>query len=61
VLKKWGRTKPIVCCFSSPSGIWEDEVASLLGTGSIINYATPERAAKALSALWKYANMRGHG
>jgi len=58
VLKKWSRAKPIVCCFSSPPGIWEKEVAGLVQNETIINYATPERAAKALSALWRYVKIR---
>ena len=39
--------KPILCCFSSPPGIWDDEIKQLEGSG-IPNYPTPERAAKAL-------------
>jgi acyl-CoA synthetase (NDP forming) len=58
LLTQWGRKKPIVCCFSSPPGIWEEEVASLVEEGSITNYATPEEAAKSLSALWKYKKIR---
>jgi acyl-CoA synthetase (NDP forming) len=57
LLTQWGRKKPIVCCFSSPRGIWEEEVASLIEKGSITNYPTPERAAKSLSALWKYKRI----
>jgi acyl-CoA synthetase (NDP forming) len=59
LLTQWGRKKPIVCCFSSPPGIWEEEVASLIEKGRITNYATPERAAMSLSALWKYKRIVG--
>ena len=58
LLTQWGRKKPIVCCFSSPPGIWEEEIASLVEKGGITNYATPEEAAKSLSALWKYKRIR---
>ena len=58
LLTQWGRKKPIVCCFSSPPGIWEEEVKSLVEKGSIVNYATPEKAAKSLAALWKYKRIR---
>jgi acyl-CoA synthetase (NDP forming) len=61
LLTQWGKKKPIVCCFSSPPGIWEEEVESLVEKGSIVNYPTPERAAKSLSALWKYRTMRDIG
>lgn len=57
LLARWGRKKPIVCCFSSPPGIWEKEVASLIEKGSITNYPTPERAAMSLSALCKYKRI----
>jgi acyl-CoA synthetase (NDP forming) len=58
LLTQWGRKKPIVCCFSSPPGIWEEEVESLVRKGSIVNYPTPERAAMSLCALWKYRAMK---
>jgi acyl-CoA synthetase (NDP forming) len=50
--------KPILCCFSSPAGIWDDEIKQLEGSG-IPNYPTPERAAKALSNLYRYNKRRG--
>jgi acetate---CoA ligase (ADP-forming) subunit alpha len=50
--------KPILCCFSSPPGIWDDEIKQLEGSG-IPNYPTPERAAKALSNLDRYNKRRG--
>ena len=49
--------KPVLCCFSSPRGIWDDELKQLEGSG-IPNYPTPERAAKALSNLYKYHKRR---
>ncbi len=45
--------KPILCCLSSPPGVWDDEIERLEGSG-IPNYPTPERAAKALVNLYKY-------
>ncbi len=50
--------KPILCCFSSPPGIWDDEMIQLEGSG-IPNYPTPERAAKALSNLYRFHRRRG--
>jgi acyl-CoA synthetase (NDP forming) len=49
--------KPILCCFSSPPGIWDDEIKQLEASG-IPNYPTPERAAKALSNLYKHNKRR---
>jgi acyl-CoA synthetase (NDP forming) len=50
--------KPILCCFSSPAGIWDDEIKQLEGSG-IPNYPTPERAAKALTNLYKFNKRKG--
>jgi acyl-CoA synthetase (NDP forming) len=50
--------KPIVCCFSSPAGIWDEEIKQLEGSG-IPNYPTPERAAKVLSNLYRFKKRRG--
>jgi acyl-CoA synthetase (NDP forming) len=49
--------KPILCCFSAPAGIWDDEIKRLEGAG-IPNYPTPERAAKTLVNLYRFKKMR---
>jgi len=49
--------KPVLCCFSSPPGIWDDEMKHLEESG-IPNYPTPERAAKALSNLYRFKKGR---
>lgn len=49
--------KPILCCFSAPLGIWDDEIKRLEGSG-IPNYSTPERAAKSLVHLYRYKKLR---
>jgi acyl-CoA synthetase (NDP forming) len=48
--------KPILCCFSSPPGIWDGEIKRLEGSG-IPNYPTPERAAKALVNLFRFKKI----
>jgi len=50
-------SKPVLCCFSSPPGIWDDEIKRLEGLG-IPNYPTPERAAKTLVNLFRYKKIR---
>ena len=50
--------KPILCCFSSPTGIWDDEINRLERSG-IPNYSTPERAAKTLVNLFGFKKIRG--
>jgi acyl-CoA synthetase (NDP forming) len=48
--------KPILCCFSSPPGIWDDEIKRLEVSG-IPNYPTPERAAKTLVNLFRFKKI----
>jgi acyl-CoA synthetase (NDP forming) len=48
--------KPILCCFSSPAGIWDHEIRRLERYG-IPNYPTPERAAKTLVNLYRYKKI----
>jgi acyl-CoA synthetase (NDP forming) len=49
--------KPILCCFSAPPGIWDDEIKRLEGSG-IPNYPSPERAAKTLVNLSRSKKIR---
>src|SRR4030066_1040274 len=57
LLSERRTNKPILCCFSAPPGIWDDEIKRLEGSG-IPNYPTPERAAKTLGHLFRYKKMR---
>ncbi len=50
--------KPILCCFSAPAGIWDDEI-NRLGEAGVPNYPTPERAAKALVHLFRFKKLPG--
>jgi len=56
LLNSCGEKKPIVCCLSSPRGIWEEQIRSL-EEGGVPNYASPERAARALGNLWRYREL----
>lgn len=53
-LLEWKQKKPVLACLSSPPGIWDDHVSSLEGAGALVNFSTPERAAKAMASLWHY-------
>jgi acetyl-CoA synthetase (ADP-forming) len=52
-----GKDKPVICCNSSPAGIWDEEIKRLEKMG-IPNYPTPERAAKTLANLFRFKKMR---
>ena len=53
----WRQKKPFITCISAPPGIWDDEIRRLEESGAMVNYATPERAARAMVNLWKYAKI----
>jgi len=57
MLVEWKQKKPIITCISAPPGIWDKEVRFLEENFAITNYASPERAAKALGNLWKYRKI----
>jgi acetate---CoA ligase (ADP-forming) subunit alpha len=57
LLQRERSKKPILCCFSSPVGIWDEEIRILEQLG-IPNYPTPERAAKTLANLLRFKNLR---
>jgi acetyl-CoA synthetase (ADP-forming) len=49
-------SKPVLCCFSAPAGIWDDAIERLEESG-IPNYPTPERAAKTLVNLVRFKRI----
>ena len=57
VLRSWAQRKPVVSCLLAPPGIWDDEVRDLEGRGALVNFPTPERAARALGALVRTARL----
>lgn len=52
------QNKPVICCISSPPGIWGEEV-KLLEQSGIPNFPTPERAARALANLFRFKKIKG--
>jgi acyl-CoA synthetase (NDP forming) len=50
-LSKNNLAKPIISCIVAPPGIWEEDIRQLEKEGGLVNYATPERAAKVMSYL----------
>jgi len=52
-LISWNQRKPLISCILAPEGIWDAQVAELEERGAIVNYPTPERAARALGNLLK--------
>ncbi len=46
-------TKPVIACFTAPPGIWDDSIKSMDSKKGMVVLRTPERAARAMSNLWK--------
>jgi len=45
--------KPVIACFTAPPGIWDESIKRLDRKRGMVILPTPERAAKAMSNLWK--------
>lgn len=58
LIMDWRQKKPFITCISAPPGIWDDEIRRLEESGAMVNYATPERAARAMVNLWKYRKLQ---
>lgn len=57
--KRVAERKPVLSSILSlPGGKWETEINALERSGNIVNYPTPERAARALAGLWEYKRIR---
>jgi acyl-CoA synthetase (NDP forming) len=54
----WRQKKPFITCISAPPDIWDDEIRRLEESGAMVNYPTPERAARAMVNLWGYKKLQ---
>jgi len=57
LLLDWKQKKPVVSCFLSPPGIWDEEVLALENRDAMANLPTAERAAKVTAMLWQCRRM----
>ena len=57
-LTEFEQTKPIISCILAPPGVWDDNIRRLEEAGALVNYPTPEQAARALANLVKYRSMQ---
>jgi len=58
LLSSYRQQKPVISCILSPPGIWDEQVRSLEQSRSLVNYPTPDRAARAMANLRKYGAMQ---
>jgi|YNPNPStandDraft_1061719.scaffolds.fasta_scaffold00450_9 acyl-CoA synthetase (NDP forming) len=52
--------KPVLACMTAPPGVWDGEIERLEGMGALVNFPTPERAARAAANLWGARLTRSH-
>lgn len=57
LLKEREQTKPIITCLSAPPGIWDQYIKRYEQAGILVNFPTPERAARAIVNLNRYRNL----
>ena len=57
LLKDREHTKPIITCLSAPPGIWDEHIKRYEQAGILVNFPTPERAARAMINLNRYRNL----
>ena len=57
-LKIFKLKKPIISCILAPPGTWDDDIHSLEKSGALVNYPTPEQAARALANIVKYRSIQ---
>lgn len=55
--KSLGWKKPLIACFAAPPGIWWEDIWAIDKAGMVV-FPTPERAAKAMGALWRVRQLR---
>lgn len=58
LLLEWKQQKPVIACLLAPPGIWDEEIRHLEAGGALINFSTPERAARAMAVLWEYQKRK---
>jgi acyl-CoA synthetase (NDP forming) len=54
---EWKQKKPVITCLIAPPGIWDEQIRHLENAGALINFPTPERAAKAMDSLRQYREL----
>lgn len=60
LLMAWKQQKPLFSCILSPPGIWDNQIRDLEDAGSLVNFPSPERAARAIANLWRVNDLRKH-
>ncbi len=57
-LIEFKQSKPIISCILAPPGVWDDDIRHLEESVVLVNYPTPEQAARAMAALWEFRKIK---
>jgi len=57
LLKDRGQKKPLITCLSAPPGIWDEQVKQLEEAAVLVNFPTPEKAARVMVNLNRYRSL----
>jgi acyl-CoA synthetase (NDP forming) len=49
--------KPLIACLSAPPGIWDEQIGRYEDAGILVNFPTPERAARVMANLNRYRRL----
>jgi len=59
LLKNRKPKKPLITCLSAPPGIWDEQIKQFEKASILVNFPTPERAARVMVNLNRWRNA-GH-
>jgi acyl-CoA synthetase (NDP forming) len=51
------QKKPLITCLSAPPGIWDEQIKQFEKANILVNFPTPERAARVMGNLNRYRNI----
>jgi acyl-CoA synthetase (NDP forming) len=57
LLKNMKQKKPLITCLSAPPGIWDEQIKQFEKANILVNFPTPERAARVMVNLNRYRDI----
>lgn len=57
LMEKDEPQKPLITCLSAPPGIWDEQIGRYEDAGILVNFPTPERAARVMANLNRYRRL----
>lgn len=57
LMEKDEPQKPLITCLSAPPGTWDEQIERYEDAGILVNFPTPERAARVMANLNRYRSL----